>query len=619
MHLIDVKSTSFVFTQLIRYLTMQPKNFIEIADFLRIDSIKKDINSLSPNDNAELFIPLVGEFNAGKTSLLNALLESCQLPCSNIPTTSTIFQIRFGNVEPSAKLIRSTGEEVEILDMQELSKNETYDNVAMVYINDTSTLVPSNIVLVDSPGISSNFIEHTRAIADFIPHADALFVLVDANTGGITQSLKDFLRVSKVVEKPNYLIFTKAALLSPESVCSIKKASIAQNQFNEVISVDACTGKLDEFYGLISKVIEQKDSIIENSKNAKLDSIRLQLVEYLKDYIQALDSEEIHAPSSIEADLELLNENVKWVLGETSKSTKATEKDIIDEFSSEISAKLDLIVQKKRGDYNLAAKNSIDDAARFVFNKYKQNIQTRLKNLRRTISNWEDSDELVYLVNEISKIDISKISSPDLLFDLDLNSIGHEHDGTISKGVKLLAAAGVAVAAVYTGGAAAGPVLANIDTIADVADTVSDIASIQSNRDTVDKISRTVTKAKGFFEKATNEYNSIEEENLRYGNQFGSDRGIVETIVGNVTESLSRPQRVRAINEYVETVLIPSFKRQIAQIRETTLQSIETIMLDKANELVNNKKKLLQSAKEQWEERSTNKAKAQEYLIELTA
>ena len=76
---------------------------------------------------------------------------------------------------------------------------------------------------------------------------------------------------------------------------------------------------------------------------------------------------------------------------------------------------------------------------------------------------------------------------------------------------------------------------------------------------------------------------------------------------------------VYLVNEYVETILIPSFKRQIAQIRETTLQSIETIMLDKANELVNNKKKLLQSAKEQWEERSTKKAKAQEYLNELTA
>lgn len=598
---------------------MKQTKLYEASELLGLDSVKNDIYSLSSDDKTELYIPLVGEFNAGKTSLLNALLKSCQLPCSNIPTTSTIFQIRFGNVSPSAKLIKSTGEEVEILDMQELSKNETYDNVAMVYIYDTSTLVPSNIVLVDSPGISSNFVEHTRAIADFIPHADALFVLVDANTGGITQSLKEFLRVAQVVEKPSYLILTKEASLSSESVYSIKKASIAQNQFNEVISVDACTGKLDEFYDLISKVIEQKDSIIENSKKAKLDSIRLQLVEYLKDYIQVLDSEEIHTPSSIEADLELLNENVKWVLGEISKSTKATEKDIIDEFSSEISAKLDLIVQKKTGDYNLAAKNTIDDAARFVFNKYKQNIQTRLKNLRRTISNWEDSDELMYLVNEISKIDISEISSPDLLFDLDLNSIGHEHDGTISKGVKLLAAAGVAVAAVYTGGAVAGPVLANIDTIADVADTVSDIASIQSNRDTVDKISRTVTKAKGFFEKATNEYNSIEEENLRYGNQFGSDRGIVETIVGTVTESLSRPQRVRAINEYVETVLIPSFKRQIAQIRETTLQSIETIMLDKANELVNNKKKLLQSAKEQWEERSTKKAKAQEYLNDLIA
>ena len=598
---------------------MHTENYIKIANWLRIDSIKNEIYSLLSDDNNEIYIPFVGEFNAGKTSLLNALLKSCQLPCSNIPTTSTIFQIRFGNATPSAKLIRSTGEEVDIIDMGELSKNEIYDNVSMVCINDTSTLVPSNIVLVDSPGISSNFVEHTKAIADFIPHADALFVLVDANTGGITQSLKEFLRVAQVVDKPTYLIFTKEALLSPESVLSIKQVALSHNQFHEVISVDACTGKLDEFYSLISRIIEQKDSIIENSKNVKLDAIRKQLAEYLKDYIQAMDSEVIHNPSSVEDDLELLNENIKWVLAEISRNSKIIEQDIIDEFSSEIATKLDHIVQNKKGDYNLAARNTIDDAARFAFNKYKQNLQARLKNIRRTISKWEDSDYLVYLVNEISTINLSEISSLDLLFDLDLNSIGHEHDSAISKGVKLLAAAGVAVAAVYTGGTAAGPVIETVGTLADVADTVSDIASIQSNKDTVDKISRTVTKAKGFFEKATNEYNSIEEENLRYGNQVGSDKGIVETIVGAVTESFSRPQRVRAINDYVKTVLIPSFKRQIAQIRETTLQSIETIVLDKAKEVVNNKKKLLQSANEQWEERSVRKAKAQEYLNQLKA
>ena len=598
---------------------MHTENYIKIANWLRIDSIKNEIYSLLSDDNNEIYIPFVGEFNAGKTSLLNALLKSCQLPCSNIPTTSTIFQIRFGNATPSAKLIRSTGEEVDIIDMGELSKNEIYDNVSMVCINDTSTLVPSNIVLVDSPGISSNFVEHTKAIADFIPHADALFVLVDANTGGITQSLKEFLRVAQVVDKPTYLIFTKEALLSPESVLSIKQVALSHNQFHEVISVDACTGKLDEFYSLISRIIEQKDSIIENSKNVKLDAIRKQLAEYLKDYIQAMDSEVIHNPSSVEDDLELLNENIKWVLAEISRNSKIIEQDIIDEFSSEIATKLDHIVQNKKGDYNLAARNTIDDAARFAFNKYKQKLQARLKNIRRTISKWEDSDYLVYLVNEISTINLSEISSLDLLFDLDLNSIGHEHDSAISKGVKLLAAAGVAVAAVYTGGTAAGPVIETVGTLADVADTVSDIASIQSNKDTVDKISRTVTKAKGFFEKATNEYNSIEEENLRYGNQVGSDKGIVETIVGAVTESFSRPQRVRAINDYVKTVLIPSFKRQIAQIRETTLQSIETIVLDKAKEVVNNKKKLLQSANEQWEERSVRKAKAQEYLNQLKA
>ena len=99
---------------------MEQTTLYEISELLGLESIKTQISTLLTCRYAELYIPLVGEFNAGKTSLLNALLKSCQLPCSNIPTTSTIFQIRFGNVAPSAKLIRSTGEEVEILDMQEL-------------------------------------------------------------------------------------------------------------------------------------------------------------------------------------------------------------------------------------------------------------------------------------------------------------------------------------------------------------------------------------------------------------------------------------------------------------------------------------------------------------------
>ena len=150
-------------------MCMMNKVLYETSEFMGLDSIKNEISTLLTCRYAELYIPLVGEFNAGKTSLLNALLKSCQLPYSNIPTTSTIFQIRFGNAAPSAKLTRSTGEEVEILDMQELSKNETYDGVAMVYINDTSTLVPSNIVLVDS--ITTEKIWRKRLALRTLPQA----------------------------------------------------------------------------------------------------------------------------------------------------------------------------------------------------------------------------------------------------------------------------------------------------------------------------------------------------------------------------------------------------------------------------------------------------------------
>lgn len=57
----------------------------EIAIFLELDTLSA-ISSIS-SQPIDIYIPLVGEFNAGKTSLLNALLKSCQLSCSNIPTT----------------------------------------------------------------------------------------------------------------------------------------------------------------------------------------------------------------------------------------------------------------------------------------------------------------------------------------------------------------------------------------------------------------------------------------------------------------------------------------------------------------------------------------------------
>ena len=46
-------------------------------------------------------------------------------------------------------------------------------------------------------------------------------------------------------------------------------------------------------------------------------------------------------------------------------------------------------------------------------------------------------------------------------------------------------------------------------------------------------------------------------------------------------------------------------------------EKILAVTLDKAKEVINNKKKLLQSANEQWEERSVRKSKAQEYLNQL--
>ena len=55
------------------------------------------IKERSSNSECELILPLVGEFSAGKTTLINALLESeRKLETATEPTTATLFEIHFG-------------------------------------------------------------------------------------------------------------------------------------------------------------------------------------------------------------------------------------------------------------------------------------------------------------------------------------------------------------------------------------------------------------------------------------------------------------------------------------------------------------------------------------------
>ena len=82
-----------------------------------------------------------------------------------------------------------------------------------------------------------------------------------------------------------------------------------------------------------------------------------------------------------------------------------------------------------------------------------------------------------------------------------------------------------------------------------------------------------------FVSQTQEQYNGIDQAQLGMGQQFGSDKGIVESVVGLVTDStMGKPQRRRAIHEYLDNSLLPSFKAELERITTDTIGRIKALV-----------------------------------------
>lgn len=136
----------------------------------------------------ELFLlVIVGEFNAGKSALINALLRSPVLPEGVTPTTAKITKIRYGEQSRQMQLDQYTIEQFYPADFLQ------------------------NISIVDTPGINAVVREHERMTKDFIPRSD-LILLVTSADRPFTESERAFLEGIQRWGKKIMIVLNKADL-----------------------------------------------------------------------------------------------------------------------------------------------------------------------------------------------------------------------------------------------------------------------------------------------------------------------------------------------------------------------------------------------------------------------
>ena len=571
-----------------------------IAEYLGLDNIVSELEAIdmrSKQENASLILPLVGEFSSGKTTLINALTDSKKLETATKPTTATIYEVHFGCDSCYAKVVDEKGELQTVQNIADL-KNDALADAKVVTVFDTSNRVPSTTILVDTPGLSSPDPKHRQTLVSFLPKADGIMLVTDINQQ-ITRSLTDFIETMKLSKRPIYLILSKSDTKSGSEIEAAKKyiSDNCQIPLEQIAVVSASTGSLDELYSLLDSIQKDKKDILKKVDSQRIKNIIDVMTNHIDELMKASNSDKDleEAIRRCQYELDKISRNIDRLVDSMSDDIEEEGRTLSRKFEDTIFSKLNGLVTGKSNNFDAEAISIINNTATLLLNEYRTNI----KSILREKANQQKGTENQVSLSSLEEIDMSTIQMSGLSYNLDLNTMGHEYDGWIKTGVIAVAAVGAVAAVAASGGTATGGVAA-IGNVIDAVDTVSDVGSIVVNQKAVGRIE----KAVGFISNASEKYNSFNESNQQMGQQIGSDKGLIDSMVGLFTEKMmSKPQRVRAIRNYIDSSLTPEFKLQLSNISRSLVNSIRNNLQNEASILIGQKTDSLNQLKSEMKEK----------------
>ena len=583
---------------------------IEIAESLEQKSIAERLRAIeerAQNPSAQLILPLIGEFSAGKTSLINALTDSKVLEIASLPTTATLYQIIFGAPENKAVALSAEGEEVEL--QLDALKNDELKKYPTVTLFDTSTKVPKDIIFVDTPGLSSPDPKHREVLTSILPRVDAILLTVDANQA-VTRSLIDFVKSMRLAEKPIYLILNKIDTKSPSELQDLKRG-IARDvdlPIDSLVCASAYTNNISELQQLLTKIQAEKTQII-----AKVDALRTkELVGELRSFIAEVlrssssPKELKEAVRAQERELERLQNNIRQLMERVEEKLS----DKIDETQSSLRTQLwsslNGILSKKGISYNQEINEEVVRVKTILLQNFTRQVATTIREVNAS------SRDIRVQLPSAETIDLSQLGDQvDNIPMEDFDSVGHGWDKAIGwatvglasvAGVATLAATG-GLAALGIGGAAAaaGTTAAGAATAAGVAGAaleVGEVAAVATTAVKTTKMMRmmnVMSKAGSFIQKG-HQISSV------VSSAAEKERGFIEGLVGKATEFFSKPRREAAVENFLDAQILPNFEADLRNYLSESLRLIAERMNAEAATLVGEKREALSQLQAQQEQ-----------------
>src|SRR4051812_39395634 len=194
----------------------------KLAESIGMHTLARDLEKgRIPKLEEERFaLVVLGEFNHGKSTFVNALCGAAILPAGITPTTATINHLVWAD-KPRASA-HLTDDSTKKVDPKALGDWVTIEgkevaNVRYVEIGWPAEILKDKVTLVDTPGVNDINEQRAEITYGYIPRADAVLFLLDG-AQVLKQSERAFLEQRILRRSKDKLIFVlgKIDLLTPD-------------------------------------------------------------------------------------------------------------------------------------------------------------------------------------------------------------------------------------------------------------------------------------------------------------------------------------------------------------------------------------------------------------------
>ncbi len=298
------------------------------------EQAQKTLDLLEKLQSTEFLIGFAGHFSAGKSTMINTVLEEQILPSSPIPTSANLVKVKKGR--GYARVYFSEEDPVEYEEPYNLDTIKSYckegDAIRAIELSKSESVLPSGVAVMDTPGIDSSNDADKIMTESALHLVDVLFYVMDYNHVQSEVNLA-FLSEMQKRGKPLYIVINQIdkhqedelsfqqfqdSVVDAMASWGIKpKATF----FTSLTNSQHLYNQFDQLKGTLDCLFQNKDQYIDETiehstsqiVHEHLKSFKEEQQEKVDELKQSVNDESTKPIGEIEAEIQSLKERPKQV------------------------------------------------------------------------------------------------------------------------------------------------------------------------------------------------------------------------------------------------------------------------------------------------------------------